>query len=298
MTESCRASGCRADTASTRGSTMTTGPVVMPGSVTGSWVRSRSTSPSRNGRHGSATSVVRRWTSTSGWVVREGVEDVEQHPAGERAEEPDVEDARDRRARRPAPWRCCPAPTVRRAEVREQLPPMGVRLDPAGGPVEQPAPTRRSSFLIIWLTLAWDSPSRAAARPKCSSSATARKASISCQSITPRFISVGSSIVSAFAAAHRRRRPDSELTADRPTREVHDHRAGGTVDGTPAMTEPESTGACGCRSPPAAGPCCHRRRIRAGAARGDGRHRGVAGAGTGLSAPRWPACSGRSTPSR
>ena len=40
-----------------------------------------------------------------------------------------------------------------------------------------------SEALIDWLTLAWESRSRSAVRPKCSSSASARNTSICCRSM-------------------------------------------------------------------------------------------------------------------
>lgn len=51
--------------------------------------------------------------------------------------------------------------------------------DSPAGALEQGPPTRRSHFLIVWLTRAVETCSRSVARPKCSSSARIRKISIS-----------------------------------------------------------------------------------------------------------------------
>ncbi|MFC7101168.1 hypothetical protein ACFQQB_12215 [Nonomuraea rubra] len=47
----------------------------------------------------------------------------------------------------------------------ELLPDRGER-NAAAGAVEEEAPIRRSSFLMIWLTRPWASPSRSAVRRK------------------------------------------------------------------------------------------------------------------------------------
>ena len=72
------------------------------------------------------------------------------------------------------------------------------------------APMRTSSRLIVWLTRAVDTCSRSALRPKCSSSASVRNASISCRSsiVNPGFTIVAEFVVDPGAAPLTRRMDD------------------------------------------------------------------------------------------
>ena len=65
-----------------------------------------------------------------------------------------------------------------RAGGPQRLPFRG-KCHPAAGALEQPVPSRPSSALTLWLTRDWEKPRRSAARPKCSSSASARNTLIS-----------------------------------------------------------------------------------------------------------------------
>ena len=175
-----------------RGSLINTGPDTSPGACTGSTLSTTSTVPSRSHGRTSPSCASRIRTSASS------------SPA--------------------APASSCPpaAPTNATssgaAPARSTAAVIRCHAGPTSSSNARPAsvsstrrlvrsnsgtPTRSSIRLIAWLTRAVDTCSRSAVRPKCSSSASVMKASISCRSsiVNSRFTIVAQVVVVAVDGA-------------------------------------------------------------------------------------------------